>query len=241
MEDPQDSEHCNVFTPSELEEHRLLTDLTNAMDEHSNVFTPSELEEHCLLTDLTNAIDAPVDYDIDHLTYVIELLGNRQRLRMLLHEYVDKITHYPNMPYYQIRKELQAFADACEPPISHMQARTLAYIEKRKRASKGDTFAYASLLRHERRHWRLNSSVETHLWCWISHRWDIKDPGAAKHTNLIEEITTLSEQLNISKECIYRWAQAVISAIAKMVRGDVKVKGISARVVVRAATDDTAP
>tara|TARA_B100001094_G_C18184948_1_gene803179 strand:+ start:57 stop:707 length:651 start_codon:yes stop_codon:yes gene_type:complete len=206
-----------------------------------DMFTPSEIEENGLLTDLMKAIGAPVDYDIDYLTKVVELLGNRQQLRMLLHEYVDKITLNTRWSYDQIRKELQAFADACEPPISHMQARTLAYIEKRKRAKKGDALAGANLLSHERRHWRLNPEIEDHLWSWISKRWQIRENAATKHDNLLQELTTLSELLHVPREVIYTWVRAVITNIAKMIKGGIKIKGISVRAVVRAATDDTAP
>ena len=205
------------------------------------MFTPLENEENVLLKDIMNAIYAPVDCHIDHLINVIEIMGNQYKLRTLLNNYVDNITCNTHWSYERIRRELQKFADACEPPISHMQARTLAFIEKRKRAGKGDTIAYASLLRHQRRRWRLDDEVEDYLWSWISYRWAVKESPMVKHDNLVQELNALSEKLNTPKEAIHTWVRAVIISIVKMVRGGVKIKGVSARVVVRAAIDDTAP
>lgn len=206
-----------------------------------NAWSLIEREEDVLVDELMNAIDAPVEYDIDHLTTLIELLGNRQQLRALLSNYVDNITACPYWSYERIRTELQAFADACNPPITHMQARTLAFIEKRKRAKKGDMAAHASLLRHQRRRWRLASEVEDHLWTWITDRWAVRESPVAKHQNLVLELNTLSVTLNTPVETIRTWVRAVLVSIVKMARGGVKIKGIPARAVVRAAIDDTAP
>jgi len=198
-------------------------------------------EEDVLIKDLMHAIDAPPDCDIDHRTKVIEFLGNRQQMRVLLGDYVDRLTENPEWSYKQIRHELQAFADACAPPITHMQARTLAFIEKRKRAEKGDMKAYANLTRHRRRRWRLGPQIEEHLWVWITTRCAAKETAVAKRDNLVQELIVLSEKLGIPRVDIETWVRAVITAIAKMHQGRVKVTGMPARIIVRAAVDDTAP
>lgn len=209
------------------------------LEEPPNQEQPFE-EEDVLIKDLMEAIEAPPELDFDHLTRVVEILGNRQHTRALLDDYVDRLTT-SEWSYERIRQELQQFADACEPPITHMQARTLAFIEKRKRAEKGDMKAYANLTRHRRRKWRLGTAIEDHLWVWITNRWAAKETPVAKRDNLVKELTILSEKLSIPRVDIENWVRAVIMAIAKMQRGKVKITGMPARIVVRAAVDDTAP
>ena len=198
-------------------------------------------EEDVLMKDLMKAIEAPPDLDIDHLTKVVEILGNRQQTRALLDDYVDRLTTSPEWSYERIRHELQVFADSCEPPITHMQARTLAFIEKRKRAEKGDLAALTNLARHRRRLWRLGPEIEDHLWVWITNRWAAKETPVEKRDNLVKELSILSDKLGIPRIDIENWVRAVIVAIAKMQHGRVKITGMPARIVVRAAVDDTAP
>ena len=197
-------------------------------------------EEDVIIKDLMKAIEAPPELDFDHLTRVVEILGDRQQTRALLDDYVDRLTTN-EWSYERIRHELQLFADSCNPPITHMQARTLAFIEKRKRAEKGDLAALANLSRHKRRKWRLGPAIEDHLWVWITNRWAAKETPVDKRDNLVKELTILSEKLGVPRVDIENWVRAVIMAIAKMQRGRVKITGMPARIVVRAAVDDTAP
>ena len=76
---------------------------------------------------------------------------------------------------------------------------------------------------------------------WITNRWSAKETPVDKRDNLVKELTILSEKLGIPKVDIENWVRAVIMAIAKMQRGRVKIAGMPARIVVRAAVDDTAP
>ena len=202
--------------------------------------TPYE-EESVLVQDLMNAIAAPPLLTIDLITRVIDVSTERQHKRERLRTYVDLITAHPELSYAEIRLELQLFANSCEPPITHMQARTLAFVEKRRRSKAGDTAAKANLDNHIRHRWRLPYNIEDHLWRWIALRWAAKETPQAKSYNLVQELATLSENLHIPRASVEVWVKTVILAIAKMQRGGVEITGLPVRIVVRAAIDDTAP
>ena len=197
--------------------------------------------EDVLVRDLLRALNAPADCSIDTLLNHAEFWASKQHMRVLLDNYVDRVLAHPEWTYETIRQELQMFAISCEPPISHMQARTIAYIEKRKRAQQGDVAARHNLASHQRRKWRLSEEAEEYLWMWITDRWASKDKTKCKREHLAQELMTMSENLGIPKPQIEFWIRTVITAIAKMQNGRVKITGWPVKLVVRAAMDDTDP
>ena len=199
-------------------------------------------DEQTLLNDLMQAIDAPENFTSDDLLVYVEAWSIKLDMRRRLNVYVDELLAHPEWSYERIRQELQAFADSCEPPITHMQARTLAFIEKRKRAEKGDMAAYANLAAHKRRHWRLSTNVENALWMWVTDRWANKsDTKRSGREQLARELQFLAEKLRVPQQAVENWVRAVIINLAKMQRGRVKITGMPVKIIVRAAIDDTAP
>lgn len=205
-----------------------------------NAEPPIESEE-VLARDLLRALEAPEEYDMDTLVLHTDAWVSKQYMRVLLDNYVDRILAHPEWPYERIRQELQMFANSCQPPISHMQARTLAYIEKRKRAQLGDVAACTNLASHQRRKWRLSDAAEEYLWLWITDRWASKDKEKCKRETLAQELHTMSKNLGIPRANLELWIRTVITAIAKMQHGRVKITGWPVKLVVRAAMDDTDP
>lgn len=218
-----------------------MDDLLDYAFAEPNMAPPFE-DEETLLGDLMQAIDAPEDFTTDHLILCVEAWTIKVAMRKRLDAYVDQLLAHPEWSYERIRQELQAFADSCEPPISHMQARTLAFIEKRKRAEKGDMAASANLLAYKRRRWRLAPKAERALWVWVTGRWANKsDPNRAGREQLAMELRFLSEKLQVPQQDVENWVRAVVINLAKMQRGRVKIAGMPVQTIVRAATDDTAP
>ena len=197
--------------------------------------------EDALVSDLLRALHAPADFSADALLEHADFLANKQQLRVRMDQYVNRLLAHPEWTYATIRQELQMFADSCEPPISHMQARAIAYIEKRKRAQQGDASARHNLSSHQRRKWRLSDAAEEYLWLWITDRWASKDKNKCKRDHLAQELMTMSENLGIPKPQIELWIRTTITAIAKMQHGRVKITGWPVQLVVRAAMDDTDP
>ena len=198
-------------------------------------------EEHALVEDLMQAIEAPPLLNIDMITKVVDGLADRQQTRKCLCDYVDLITAHPELSYDLIRLMLAQFADSCVPPITHMQARALAFVEKRRRAEGGDAAAKANIDNQPRYRWRLSHEAEEHLWRWMANRWAAKQAPQSEHNNLLQELVTLSNNLGIPQAHLELWVRTVILAIVKMQRGGVKITGLPVRIVVKAAIDDTAP
>lgn len=198
-------------------------------------------EEDVLVEALMQAIDAPPLLTIDMMTKVIGLLANRQETRQSLSNYVDLITARPELSYKEIRLELQNFANSCVPPLTHMQARALAFVEKRRRAGEGDVAANANINNQPRYRWRLSDKVEGHLWRWIANRWSAKKEPQSERKSLLQELVMLSNNLATPQADIELWIRTAMAAIVKMKHGGVKITGLPVSVVVMAAIDDTAP
>lgn len=199
-------------------------------------------DEQTLLGDLMQAINAPEDFTADELLVYVDAWAIKLDMRRRLNAYVDELLANPEWSYERIRQELQAFADSCQPPITLMQARTLAFIEKRKRAERGDMVAYANLAAHKRHHWRLPAEAENALWIWVTDRWANKsDTKRSGREHLARELQFLGETLRIPRQAVENWVRAVIINLAKMQRGRVKIAGMPVKIIVRAAVDDTAP
>lgn len=198
-------------------------------------------EEEVLVEALMQAIDAPSLLTVEMMTQVVGALANRQQTRQCLRDYVDFITAHPELSYETIRLELQMFANSCVPPITHMQARTLAFVEKTRRAGQGDVAAKANLNNQPHYRWRLPDEAEGHLWSWVANRWNAKDDPQSKRNNLLQELVILSNDMDIPQADVELWIRTVMTAILKMRHGRVKIAGLPVRLVVKSAIDDTAP
>jgi len=218
-----------------------MDDLLDYAFSEQNTTHPSEAEG-VILGDLMQAIEAPEDLTADDLILHVEAWAVKLAMRKHLTVYVDRLLAHPEWSYERIRQELQTFADSCNPPITHMQARALAFVEKRQRAEKGDAAAYANLASYKRRRWRLPHNVEHALWLWVTDRWTNKsDTKQSGREQLARQLQFLSEKLRVPHTAVETWVRAVIINLAKMQRGHVKIAGMPVQTIVRAATDDTAP
>ena len=209
------------------------------MAEPNNEEPPFE-DADVLMRDLMRALNAPDDFSADDLIELTDTWASKQETRERVSLYVDRRLSHPEWSFDQIRQELQVFADSCDPPITHMQARTLAFIEKRKRAEKGNMAARCNLVGHQERRWRLPENTEQVLWLWVAERWGRKfDAERSGYANLAEEMRALAARLGATMEAVRAWVKGVLMCLSKMQQGKVRITGMPVKLIVRAAVDDT--
>lgn len=199
------------------------------------------LEDDVLMRSLFKSIDAPEAYAIDDLIQGVDHLKMRYDNFLRMRSYVNVIIYNPLLSYRAIRKALEIFAQACNPPLTIEQARAYAFIEKLRRAQNKDPAAILSLCKHEKRLWNLPDSVEVTLWSWLSKAWPAHVKVALTSNDFKREIDQLSSQLEISGNSVLEWIRGTFAAMWKMHNGRVNTSGMTIDIVVRAAIDDTPP